>query len=193
MKLSSYAKKQGVCYRTAWNHYKKGLIVGAYTLPSGTIIVPDKAASDKKQIVAIYARVSSSENKTNLDRQADRLVSYCLAKGYKVEKVVKEVGSGLNDNRKKLIGLLLDDSISIIVVEHGDRFSRFGRNFIELLLLKQGRVLEIVNKADSEKEDLMSDFVAIITSFTARLYGLRRSKRKTEKLISQLQVNNENQ
>lgn len=192
MKLSSYAKKKGVCYRTAWNHYKSGMIDGAYKLPSGTIIVPDNSIIQKvERVTAVYARVSSSENKDNLDRQADRLVSYCNARGYGVKKIVKEIGSGLNDKRKKLYDLLSDDSINHIVVEHSDRFSRFGSNLIKLLLEKQGKSLEIVNEYNNEKEDLMSDFVSIITSFTARLYGQRRAKRKTEKIILEIK-NNEN-
>jgi len=51
----------------------------------------------------------------------------------------------------------------------------------------QGRELEIVNKQDNDRDDLMQDFVSIITSFTARLYGLRRSKRKTEQIIKELE------
>ena len=73
------------------------------------------------------------------------------------------------------------------MVEHKDRLARFGTNYISLLLKKQGKTLEIINHVAEETEDLMQDFVAIITSFTARLYGLRRSKRKTEVIIKHLQ------
>jgi len=114
-------------------------------------------------------------------------LGYCYAKGYKIDKVVCEIGSGLNDKRPKLEKLLSDPTIIRIVVEHADRFSRFGRNYIELLLKMQGRELEIVNMQDNDRDDLMQDFVSIITSFTARLYGLRRSKRKTEQLIKELE------
>lgn len=189
MKLSQYAKQQGITYRTAYNHFKSG-ILAADQLPTGTIIVRENLDNlPKEEKVCVYARVSSSENKNNLERQADRLISYCNAKGWKVEKVVKEIGSGLNDNRKKLLSVLEDTSLTIIVVEHGDRFSRFGRKFVETLLNKSGRRLEIINASQNDKDDLMADFVSIITSFTARLYGLRRSKRKTEKLIEGLTKN----
>jgi len=137
--------------------------------------------------VAVYARVSSSENKSNLDTQAERLVSYCNARGYKVAKVIKETGSGLNDERKKLEQLLMDRSIKIIVVEHKDRFSRFGLNYIQKLLELDGRRVEVVNEVSDDKADLMQDFVSIITSFCARLYGQRRNQRRTEKLIRELQ------
>ena len=136
--------------------------------------------------VAVYARVSSSDRKDNLDTQAERLVSYCNARGYKVSKVVKEIGSGLNDERKKLEQLLTDMSIKIIVVEHKDRFSRFGANYIQKSLEMQGRRIEIVNEASDDKVDLMEDFISIVTSFCARLYGQRRNRRRTEKLIKEL-------
>jgi putative resolvase len=116
----------------------------------------------------------------------ERLKSYAYAKGYTVVKEVREVGSGLNDKRQKLEKVLLSDDWSIIIVEHKDRFSRFGFNYISLLLEKLGKKVEVINEAESEREDLMSDFVSIITSFTARLYGQRRSKRKTEKIIEEL-------
>lgn len=188
MKLAKYAKKCGVTYRTAWSWYKSGKIPGAKQMPSGTIIIPEEEIIDNDQAnsVGIYARVSSSENKDNLDSQAKRLEDYCVARGYRVVKVVKEIGSGVNDKRKKLEKLLLDRKIKKIVVEHSDRFSRFGINYISKLMELDGRSLEIVNKQGSDKDDLMQDFVSIITSFVARLYGLRRSKRRTEKLIAQL-------
>lgn len=149
-------------------------------------IIETEENKNKELQVAVYARVSSSENKNNLDKQAERLISYCNAKGYKVAKVVKEIGSGLNDQRPKLEQLLTDISINVIVVEHKDRLARFGLNYIQKLLQLQNRKIEIVNNIDGEKEDLMQDFVSIITSFCSRLYGQRRTKRKTEQIIQEL-------
>jgi predicted site-specific integrase-resolvase len=103
--------------------------------------------------------------------------------------VVCEIGSGLNDNRKKLESILLDKSITKIVVEHSDRFSRFGMNYIKKLLELDDRTVEVINTQNSDRDDLMQDFVSIITSFTARLYGQRRSRRNTEKLIKELEEN----
>jgi putative resolvase len=185
MKLSKYAKINNLTYKSAYNHWLKGIIKGKQ-LATGTIVVEEENKSSIEQKVVIYSRVSSSENKDNLDRQAERLLSYCNAKGYKVDKIVKEIGSGLNDNRVKLEQILSDNSVNLIVVEHSDRFARFGLNYIKLLLKLQNRDIEIVNPSMNEKEDLMQDFVSIITSFCARLYGQRRNKRKTEKLISEL-------
>ena len=101
MKLSAYAKKIGVTYRTAFIHFQKGLIDGAYKLPTGTIIVPDDV-KEKAEYTIIYSRVSSSENKSNLDSQAKRLQQFCEANGWIVNEVVKECASGLNDKRPKL-------------------------------------------------------------------------------------------
>jgi predicted site-specific integrase-resolvase len=193
MKLSSYAKHIGIHYNTAWRMWKRGQIDG-YQLPTGTVIInpPDEqmgAAPPKQQIVAIYARVSSSENKTNLETQAERLISWCNAQGWSVGKVVKECGSGINDQRPKFLALLANPHISRIVVEHKDRASRFGVAYIQTLLAMQERELVVVNTADTVEDDLMGDFVAIITSFAARLYGRRRAKRKTALVLAALQQN----
>ena len=191
MKLSEYAKKLGISYTTAWRMWKKGEL-NAYQLPTGTIIVKEEnePLTKRTETVCIYARVSSSENKDNLKRQSQRLKDYGIAKGYTIYKVVEEVGSGLNDNRKKLLSILSDDKSSILLVEHKDRLTRFGANYIQLLLTKTERRLEIVNGAENDKDDLMNDLASVITSFCSRLYGLRRAKRKTEKIIAELEKTN---
>ena len=109
---------------------------------------------------------------------------------------MKEIGSGINDNRPQLTKLLKNNAITIIVVEHQERLTRFGFNYIDILLQGQGRRIEVVNKsqearrADEEKEDLRNDLVSIIYSFGARLYGQRRAKRKTEE-ITQIALDTE--
>ena len=134
----------------------------------------------------MYARVSSSENRSNLDSQAERLVAYATARGYQIQQVVKEMGSGVNDSRPKFLKLLADASITMIIVERKDRATRFGFRYLETLLEQQGRYLEVVNLADHGKEDLVTDLAAIIYSFSARLYGQRRAKRKTEQIVKEL-------
>lgn len=191
MKLSEYARQQGISYRTAFRWWQAGTIQG-YQAPSGTIIVTegDKPVSAPEK-VAIYARVSSQEHKENLERQAQRLQDYCAAKGYQVSSLVKEIASGVNDSRPKLLGLLRDSSITRVVVEHRDRLTRFGYHYLETLLEAQGRAIEVVNLAENDKEDLIADLVAIVYSFTARLYGQRRAKRKTAAIVKELQTNGE--
>jgi len=187
MKLTNYAKQHGISYKTAWRWFKDGKLPG-FQMDTGTIIVNGPAlATVVKAKVAIYARVSSTENKGNLDSQAQRLTDYCAAKGYQVALTVKEIASGVNDTRPKLLKLLTDPSVTLIVVEHKDRLTRFGFNYITELLRMQGRQIEVINLAENGKEDLVQDFVSIVTSFCARLYGQRRAKRKTERIIAELQ------
>jgi putative resolvase len=190
MKLSDYAHKMGVRYETAWRWYREGKIQGRRIGPRTIIITEDQEGTPARmsERVAIYARVSSAENKPNLDAQAERLVAYCTAKGYQVSKVVKEVGSGVNDSRPKFLALLEDHTITRVVVEHKDRFTRFGFPALETLLNSQGRTLEVVNLAENGQEDLLADLTAILYSFTARLYGQRRAKRKTETIIRALEA-----
>lgn len=188
MKLSDYAKQQGISYRTAFRWWQAGQLPG-YQAATGTIIVQEpKASASAPQRVAIYARVSSHEHQATLDRQAERLVSYCAAKGYQVSRVVKEIGSGVNDSRPKLLALLEDQAISLIVVEHKDRLTRFGFRFLDTLLKGQGRALEVVDEAENETEDLRADLASIIYSFCARLYGQRRAKSKTETIVKELEA-----
>lgn len=193
MKLSDYAKYLGISYQTAWRQYKQGILPHrAYQLKSGTVIVDFDAEKENTvqglSRAAIYARVSSSENKSNLDAQAERLVQYASAKGYQVVRVVKEVGSGLNDRRRQLEKLLSMDDYQILVVENKDRLARFGINYLDLLLKRLGITLEVVNLANNGRDELMSDLIAIITSFSARLYGKSWAKRKTEQIIALLQA-----
>ena len=70
----------------------------------------------------------------NLESQAERLLNYCSSKGYSVVRVVKEVGSGVNDNRRKLVKLLQENDYDLIVCEHKDRLSRVGLNYLKVLL-----------------------------------------------------------
>jgi len=181
MKLSQYAKKVGVTYKTAYRWYRAGTL-DAYQTASGIIIVREKA--DEKPLigrVALYARVSSLGQKEDLERQIQRLKDYAAAKGYQVSKVVTEIASGLNDQRPKLSRVLADTSIGTIVVENRDRLTRFGSHYIETLLAAQGRHVEIIFSGDTGDE-LVDDCVAVITSMAAQLSGRRQSKRRTEQI-----------
>jgi putative resolvase len=188
MKLSQYANQQGISYSTALRWWHQGAIRG-YQAPSGTIIVEIEGKTQaSEERVAIYARVSSAEHRENLERQAERLTQYCTIRGYRVVKLVKEIGSGVNDSRPKLLSLLRDPLITRVVVEHKDRLTRFGFRYIETLLEIQGRTIEVVNPAENNKEDLLHDLASSVYSICARLYGQRRAKRKTERLVEQLQA-----
>jgi len=181
MKLSQYAKQTGVSYKTAWRWYKAGTL-DAYKTTTGTVIVRD--ASDSKPAtgrIALYARVSSIGRSEDLERQMQRLKDYAAAKGYQVAKEVTEIASGLNEARPKLEKLLADTSIGTIIVENRDRLTRFGSHYIETLLEAQGRHVEMLFQSDTGDE-LVDDFVAVITSMAVRISGRRQSKRRAEKI-----------
>ena len=189
-KLTDAAKQLGLHKQTVWNYIKDGQIKATKTKNNRWYIDQTEidnymgsAKIQSDQGVAIYARVSSSENKDDLERQTDRLVQFANSRGWRVVRIEKEVARGVNDQRPKLLGLLKDaDKYEYIIVEHKDRLTRFGFN----LIINNINNIYVVNEVDNEDHALMEDLVAIITSFCARLYGQRRSKRKTEKLIAEL-------
>lgn len=178
MKLSQYAKRNGIGYRAAWNRFKAGKIPGAYLDDTGHVVVPEPETV--RTYAAVYARVSSPKQKDDLDRQAQRMVEYANAQGLSVVSVVKETASGVNDDRKKLTALLQDDSWGTLVVEHKDRLSRVGFTWFEVLLSNEGRRISVANRAEEATHDLMEDFTSIIYSFAARIYGLRRAKDRAQ-------------
>jgi len=188
LKLSEYAKKNSITYQTAWNHFKQGKIPNARQLASGTVVIDDTIEDTKSNhYIIIYARVSSSEKKSDLDTQCQRLCNYCNAKGWIVNEVVKECASGLNDNRPKLSKIFKERKATKLVIEQKDRLTRFGFRYIELLYPECEIV--VINPCEN-KEDLFEDFVSLVTSFCAKIYGRRRTKRKTEEIITALERDN---
>jgi predicted site-specific integrase-resolvase len=180
MRLSEYAKQMGVTYKTAFRWWKAGKL-DAYQLDTGTIIVREPKDQEAPVGVALYARVATTGQKEDLERQVQRLKDYAASRGYQVSKVVQEVASGLNDSRPKLTKLLTDASIGTIVVEHRDRLTRFGFAYIEQLMQMQGRHVEVVFPTDTN-HDLVDDFIAVITSMASRIYRRRHSNRLAEQI-----------
>jgi putative resolvase len=178
MKLSTYAKQVGVTYKTAWQWWKAGRL-DAYQLPTGTIIVREPVAPVHG--VALYARVSSADQKDDATRQLQRLRDYAAARGYQVLAEVTEIASGLNDERPKLKKLLTNARVGVLVVEHQDRLTRLGYGYISTLLEQQGRRVEAVFPTDTG-DGLVDDFVAVITSMAARIYGRRNAKRRAAQI-----------
>ena len=173
--LMRYDSQVGVTYKTAYRWWKDGKL-DAYQSHTGTIIVREQP--ERPTGIALYARVSIAAEKEDALRQMQRLRDYVAAKGYQVTAEVTEIASGVNDNRPKLNKLLRDPKIGIIVVEHKDRLTRFGWGYIEVLFETTGRRLETIFPSDTD-DDLVDDFVAVITSMAARIYGRRNSKRRT--------------
>src|SRR5437762_1523795 len=158
MKLSQYAKKMGVTYKTVWRWYKAGQL-DAYQTPTGMVVVREQQTEKPGTgRIALYARVSSVDQKSDLDRQVQRLRDYAAAKGYQVAKEVTEIASGMNDRRPKFLKLLADPSIGTIIVEHKDRGTRFGWNYLTTLMQVQGRGIEAVFPNETT-DDLVRDFV----------------------------------
>ncbi len=193
MKLSEYARKYGITYRTAFRWWQNGQIKG-FQRPSGTIIVTEgeetPVATKVVSPVVIYVRVSSAKQQADLDRQVSRLEDYCAARGYQVGRIVKEIGSGGNDSRRKFLALLSDPKADTIVVEDKDRATRFGFRYLEVLLSQCGRTIEVANLAENDREDVLQDLSSIVYSMCARLYGQRRAKKK-QGLIGKILANGE--
>jgi len=135
---------------------------------------------------ALYARESSSENKAALDSQLNGLRLYAEAKGYQIVHTVSEFGSGVNDGRGKLHTLLGKRDFNVLLVEHKDRLTRFGFRWSESLCPFRIEAINVAEDNTPDLIDLMNDLVAIITSFSARLYGQRRGRKKTQAAIHAL-------
>lgn len=190
MKLSTWAKKQGISYQTAWRWWKSGrLPVPAKQMPTGTVIVDEpiiqQTTQNIKEKVYVYCRVSSVYKKDDLTRQAQRCAEFCESHNFEIVKTYKEIASGMNDNRK-LLQRLFDDNPTKIVVEHKDRLTRFGFNYIETLLKKVNCSIVVIDRDKEEQDDLMKDLIAIITSFCCRLYGMRRGRKKALNIKTEL-------
>jgi putative resolvase len=183
MKLSAWAKANGLTYKTAWRMWRDGrLPIPAEQLPTGTVIVhPPPAPS--AEAVALYARVASADQKADLERQLGRLADDASRERLTVIRSVSEIGSGLNGHRAKVMRLLADPAVRTLVVEHRDRLARFGAEYIEAALAAGGRKLVVVDQAEMN-DDLVQDMVDVLTSFCARLYGRRAAKNRAEKALA---------
>lgn len=177
MKLVEWARQQGISYKTAWRWVKDDAMpVPWRQLPSGTILV-DAPVDERPSAVALYARVSSHDQRNDLDRQLARLSRYAAERDLHVVESVAEVGSGLNGKRRKLLRLLSDATIGAVVVEHRDRFARFGSEYLEAALAASGRRLIVVDSSEMN-DDLVPDMIVVLTSFCARLYGRRSARNR---------------
>lgn len=185
MKLSEWAKQQGISYKTAWRWFKADkLPVAVEQTPTGTILVKPPLLEAAK--VALYARVSAADQKNDLDRQIARLVLFANQHGMMVSQTITEIGSGLNGHRPRLLKLLRDKSVGVIVVEHRDRLMRFGYEYVEASLAASGRKLMVIDQSE-RKDDLVQDMIEVLTSFCARLYGRRAARNKARKALAAME------
>ena len=135
--------------------------------------------------VATYNRVSSHEQKQkgDLERQQGRVLSYCAEKGYKVEYVYTEIGSGMSDNRPKLLQLMKlarEKKISKVICEHKDCLTRFNFNLVKLYFESHGVEVEIMQETlpKSYEAELIEDMLSLSASFSSRIYGKRSAERR---------------
>ena len=152
-----------------------------------------KTKNDIRQVV-IYARVSTKNQKDDLQNQVSFLRQFCNARGIIVDQCMEEYGSGLNYNRKKwnkLLDEVMEQKIKTIIITHKDRFIRFGYDWFEKFCMKFHTTIVIVNNEKlSPQEELVQDVVSILHVFSCRLYGLRKYKKQIERdeeIVKELQ------
>ena len=171
MNLAAWAERNGVARVTAYRWFRAGLLpVPAQRV--GRLILVDEP-TDKASVcghAAVYARVSSADQKADLDRQVARVTAWATTQQIPVDRVVTEVGSALNRHRRKFLALLRDPSVGRIVVEHRDRFCGCGSEYVPAVLAGHGRGRVVVDSSEVD-DDLVADVTEVLTSMCARWYG----------------------
>ena len=184
MNLKQWAAREGVHPLTAYRWFREGkLPVPARRV--GRLILVDPAAVTPRHAgrIVVYARVSSADQRADLDRQVARVTEWATGQRLSVDRVVTEVGSALNGHRRKFLALLRDPTVTRIVVEHRDRFARFGAEYVEAALAAQHRTLLVVDPAEVD-DDLVRDVTEILTSLCARLYGKRAAANRAARAVA---------
>ena len=153
-------------------------------MPNGRYYVVVPPENDGRCV--IYARVSSGDQKEELDRQVGRVVEWATQQGCRPDEVVKEIGSGLNGNRRGLRRIVGDPTVGMIVVEHRERLSRFGFEYVEAALAGRGARILVMDDGELE-DDLVRDVTEVMTSLCARLYGRRSARRRAERAMAAAQ------
>ena len=184
MNLAVWAGRNGVSRVTAYRWFHAGLLPVPARKVGRLILVDEPAGvAGPRPRTAVSARVSSADQKADLDRQVARVTAWATAQQIPVEKVVTEVGSALNGHRRKFLALLGDPSVQPIVVEHRGRFCRFGSEYVRAVLAVQGGELVVVDSAEVD-DDLVRDMTEILTSMCARLYGKRAARNRAQRALA---------
>ena len=191
MNLTEWAHAQGIHAQTAYRWYREGkLPVPARKVGRLILVSPEAAAQAARKAdgAGLYARVSSHDQKPDLDGQVARLSAWAAKAGLPVVRAEAEVGSGMNGSRAKVRRLLADPAVTVVVVEHRDRLGRMNTELVEAALSAHGRRLVVLD--DSEvTDDLVRDMVEVLTSFCARLYGRRSARNRALKALGCAQQN----
>ena len=182
MKLAEWARANGVHPKTAYRWWREGILpVPARKAGPRTILV-DTAAGDSAGAAGLYARVSSHDQREDLERQVARISDWAAEAGMRVVRVESEVGSGMNGARPKARRLLADPRVCVVVVEHRDRLGRMNAELVEAALAAAGRRLVVLDEGEVT-DDLVRDMAEVLTWFCARLYGRRPARNRAEKAL----------
>ncbi len=172
--------------KTAYRWWREGTLpVPARQINARVILVDDPGMAARvagEGSVGLYARVSSHDQKADLDRQVARLSEWAAREGVRVERIEAEVGSGMNGSRSKVRRLLADPKVQVVVVEHRDRLGWMNTELVEAALSAHGRRLVVVDDGEVT-DDLVRDMTEVLTSFCARLYGRRSARNRAEKAL----------
>ena len=183
MNLTQWARSQGVHPQTAYRWFREGILpVPAVRVNQRTVLVNPDRGDAVVGGVGLYARVSSHDQKADLDRQVARLTGWAADAGGQVVRVEAEVGSGMNGARAKVRRLLADPKVTVVVVEHRDRLGRVNTELVESALSAHGRRLVVLD-AGEVHDDLVRDMVEVLTSLCARLYGRGSARNRALKAI----------
>jgi putative resolvase len=183
--LTEWAKTQGVHPQTAYRWFREGTLpVPAQRVGPRTILVNVGANAAPEAIggLGLYARVSSHDQKDDLERQVARLTRWAATAGHRVVRVESEIASGMNGARSKAKRLLADPAVTTVVVEHKDRLGRMNVELVEAALSATGRRLAVLDDGEVE-DDLVRDIVEVLTWLCARLYGRVSAKNRARKAL----------
>jgi len=180
----------GISYSTLSRWVREGRIRairtagGKYRVPESEVRRIAEGLPISKEIRAvIYARVNSSDQRSDLERQVQYLTEYCTSKGYKIIDVLSDVASGLKTDRKGLLKLLdyvVNKQVDVVVVTYRDRLTRFGFEYLEFFFRQHGVKIEVAfgEEPKDAHQELVEDLIEIVTSFAGKLYGMRSRRKK---------------
>ena len=184
VKLSVWAKRHGLTSRSARQMLSFG------TLPADLDPVKIgrhwfvREVDGERLRTVLYARVSSADQRAELDRQKLRLLEHAQKQGMQVDEVIAEVGSGLKGTRGKLLATLSRPGLGVVVVEHRDRLARFGFEMVDALLRSRGGGVVVIEERAVD-DDLVRDMTDVLTSLCARLHGRRSARRRAERAVAE--------
>lgn len=182
VRLTDWARSQGVHPKTAYRWWREGTLPVPARQVSARMILVEEPAAGSEPGAGLYARVSSHDQRADLDRQVARLTDWAAQAGHRVVRVEAEVGSGMNGSRPKVRRLLADPEVTTVVVEHRDRLGRMNVELAEAALSAAGRRLVVLDPGEVD-DDLVRDMTEVLTSFCARLYGRRSARNRAQKAL----------